>query len=181
MPGGSIRVTVDTYFQLEQVTQRVLCWALTDKGKIKIDTGTPVPSVVIPEEVIAGKGALILKRGGTDLTSGYVASSNVTFGFGNNQLPMNQNPNTCAVITQQPNATSIATGIGGNPMATTLTYANFATAGTVNIDWGDGTATNGAAESGTSNHTYPGPGSYKITITDASVGTDLGNTWVRVP
>ena len=75
MPGGSVTLQVDTYNQLQQVAQRVLCWALTDAPKIRLDTSGSVPRIVIPEAVIAGKGALNLRRGGADLVSGYVAGS----------------------------------------------------------------------------------------------------------
>jgi len=184
MAGGSISITVDTYGQLAAVAQRVLCWANTaaNRALVKVNTGTSVPSIVIPEAMLSlGLGALLLKRGGTDLTSGYVASTNVTFAAGNGNLPMETNTNTCPSSATQPNATSIATNVGGNPLATTLTYANVGAAGTVNIGWGDGTFTNGAAESGTSNHTYAYPGQYTITVTDASVGTDIGSAVVKVP
>lgn len=181
MAGGSITITVESYGQLTAVAQRVLCWALTDKGKILLNTGTSVPSVVIPEAVIGGKGALLLKRGGTDLVSGYVAGSNPVFAFGNPALPMETDVNTCPSSATQPNSTSLATNVGGNPMATTLTYANVGAAGTVNIAWGDGTSTLGAAESGTSNHTYLYPGQYTVVVTDASVGTDIGRAVVHVP
>lgn len=181
MAGGSITITVDSYDQVKAVAQRVLCWALTDKGKIQINTGTTVPSIVIPEAVIAGKGALLLKRGGADLASGYVAGSNPVFAYGNALLPMEQDVNTCPSSAAMPNSTSIATNVGGNPLATTLTYANVAAAGTVNIAWGDGLSTLGAAESGTSNHTYAYPGQYTIVITDVSSATDIGRAAVHVP
>jgi hypothetical protein len=71
--------------------------------------------------------------------------------------------------------------VGANPLAITLVYANVVSAGTVNIDWGDGTSTAGAAESGSSNHTYPKTGVYTITITDASSATDTGQLVVRLP
>jgi hypothetical protein len=184
MAGGSITVTVDTYGQVAAVAQRVLCWASTAANRqlVKVNTGTSVPSIVIPEAMLSlGLGALNLKRGGADLTSGYVAGTNVSFAYGNGLLPMQLNVNTCPSSAAQPNATSIATNVGGNPLATTLTYANVGAAGTVNIAWGDGTTTAGAAESGTSNHTYSFPGSYTITITDASSSTDVGSAVVRVP
>lgn len=181
MAGGTISISVDSYGQLKAVAQRVLCWALTDKGKVRIDTQGANPKVVIPEEIIGGKGSLVLKRGGTDLVAGYVAGTNIGFAFGNNALPMEQDVNTCPSSASQPNATSIATGVGGVPLATTLTYANLGGAGTVNIAWGDGTTTAGAAESGTSNKTYSYPGEYTVVITDASVGTDIGRAVVRVP
>jgi hypothetical protein len=181
MAGGTIRVEVDTYGQLVAVAQRVLCWALTDKGKVRLDTQANVPAVVIPEEIMSGKGALLLKRGGTDLTSGYVAGTNVVFKFGNNALPMGQDVNTCPSSAAMPNSTSIATNVGGVPLATTLTYANVGAAGTVDIFWGDGTSTLGAAESGTSNHTYAYPGEYTVQVRDASSTTDIGSAVVRVP
>jgi len=71
--------------------------------------------------------------------------------------------------------------VGGVPLATTLTYANVGAAGTVDIFWGDGTSTLGAAESGTSNHTYAYPGEYTVQVRDASSTTDIGSAVVRVP
>lgn len=181
MAGGTITITVDSYGQVAAVAQRVLCWAAADKGKILINTGTAVPSIVIPEAVIGGKGALLLKRGGADLVSGYVAGSNPVFAYGNALLPMETDVNTCPSSAAQPNSTSIVTGVGGVPLATTLTYANVAAAGTVNIAWGDGTTTAGAAESGTSNHTYLYPGQFTIVVTDASSSADVGRASVHVP
>lgn len=174
---GTITITVDSYAQIKPVAQRVLCWALTDKDKIRIDTQGGQPRVVIPEGVIAGKGALRLKRGGTDLVSGYVANSNVTFAYGNNNPAMEQNVNTCAVIAAQPNVVSVA--VAG--MTATVTIDNQAL-GTVTVSWGDGTAnTTGVAQNGTPAHAYAYPGTYKVTVTDESVGTDLGSAWVKVP
>lgn len=185
MAGGSITISVDTYGQLAAVCQRVLCWAnvaVDERGKVQIDTQGKLPRVVIPEAMLgSGHGALTLKRGGTDLTSGYVAGTNIVFAFGNNQLPMATNVATCPSSAAQPNSTSIATQVGGVPLATTLTYANVGAAGTVDILWGDGTTTAGAAESGTSNHTYAYPGEYTITVRDVSSPTDLGSAVVRVP
>lgn len=183
MAGGSLTITADTYPQLKNVFQRVLCWALTDAGKVQTTSasgnGTPL-ALVIPEAVFAGKGALVLKRAGTDLVSGYVAGTHITYNAGNGAA-MAQNPNTCPSSAAQPTVTTFVTGVGGVALATTLTYANVAAAGTVNILWGDGTSTAGAAESGSSNHTYPLSGFYTITIQDASVLTDLGTLTVHVP
>lgn len=181
MPGGTITITADVYGQIKAVAQRVLCWAAADKGKVRTSTQGNGLAIVIPEEIIGGKGSLLLKRGGTDLVAGYVASSNVTVAVGNSNLPMETNVNSCPSSAAQPNATSIVTGVGGNPLATTLTYANVGAAGTVNIAWGDGTSTLGAAESGVSNHTYPAAGVYTITITDASSAADIGSAVVHVP
>ncbi len=182
MAGGTITIKPDVYGQLTAIVQRVLCWAAADKGKVRIDTAAgPAGAVVIPEEIIGGKGSLLLKRGGADLVSGYVAGSNVVFAYGNSLLPMETNVNTCPSSAAQPNSTSIVTGVGGVPLATTLTYANVAAAGTVNIAWGDGTFTNGAAESGTSNHTYLYPGQFTVVVTDASSAADVGSAVVHVP
>lgn len=181
MAGGTVRIEVDSYGQLQAVAQRVLCWALTDAGKVRLDTQGNVPAIVIPEEIIAGKGALVLKRGGTDLVSGYVAGTNVTSKFGNNNTPMGQAYTACPSSAAMPNVTSIATNVGGVPLATTLTYANVGGSGTVDILWGDGSTTAGAAESGTSNHTYAYPGEYTVQVRDASSPTDIGAAVVRVP
>ena len=181
MPGGTITITVDGYEQLAPLAQRVLCWALTDRAKIRIDTQGARPAIVIPEEVIAGKGALITRRGGTDLVSGYVASSNVVV---NGQGPQASglNVNTCLpAVTNQPVITGITQNQGGVPRQVRVAYANVAAAGTVNIKWGDGTAdTLGAAESGNADHTYANYGTYKVTITDASSATDFTENWITV-
>ena len=63
--------------------------------------------------------------------------------------------------------------MGGNPRAITLNYANVGGGGTVNIDWGDGTVTLGAAESGAAAHTFPDVGTWNITVTDASDATQV--------
>lgn len=181
MAGGTLTITVDSYGQLKAVAQRVLCWAAADKGRVRIDTQGTVPKVVIPEEIFGGKGSLLLRRGGTDLVAGYVAGTHVVFAFGNGNLAVQQDVNSCPSSAAQPNGTAMATIVGGNPMATTLTYANVGAAGTVDILWGDGTSTLGAAESGASNHTYLFPGEYTVTIRDASVPTDLGMVVVHVP
>lgn len=183
MAGGSLTVSADTYPQLSAVAQRILCWATTDAGKVTTTTATSngtTTAIRVPEEVFAGKGALVLQRGGTNLVAGYVAGTHILFNAGNGAAA-SQNPNTCPASTNQPVVTAFATNVGGVALATTLTYANVVAAGTVNILWGDGTSTLGAAESGSSNHTYALSGFYNITVQDASVLTDLAVITVHVP
>lgn len=183
MPGGSLTISADTYPQLKNAFQRALCWALTDAGKIRTTSSIspgPALALVIPEEVFAGKGSLVLKRGGTDLVAGYVAGTNIVAHVGNGSA-IAQNANTCPSSAAQPTVTTFLTNVGSVRLATTLNYANVAAAGTVNIFWGDGTSTLGAAESGAANHTYPNDGIYTITIQDASVTTDQAFLTVHVP
>lgn len=183
MAGGSLTITADTYPQLKAAFQRALCWATTDAGKIQTTSATgagPALALRIPEEVFAGKGTLVLKRGGPDLVASYVAGTNIVVNVGNGSA-IGQNANTCPASTAQPTITTIVSNVGGNRLAITLNYANVAAAGTVNILWGDGTSTLGAAESGASNHTYPTDGIYTITIQDASVTTDQASTTIHVP
>lgn len=187
MAGGSMTITVPDYQMLQQVAQRVTCWAGgvggADTRRIQIVTVTPGPAAIrIPEEIFAAHGALALEPGGADILSGYVAGTNVSFSAGNGTAAF-QNPNTCAAdAAQAPTISTIAMNVGGNPLAITLNYANFTGAGTVNITWGDGTATNGAAESGASNHTYPSrPGNFVIRVADASAPTTFTETTVFVP
>lgn len=184
MAGGSLSINVEVYSQLPAVAQRVLCWASTaaNKAAVKVNSASTPGSgwaIVVPEENF-GAGSLVLRRGGTDLVSGYVAGTAVTFNVANGTAVL-QNVNTCPASTNQPTVSAFVTNVGGNPLATTLTYANVGSAGTVNIDWGDGTSTAGAAESGSSNHTYPNNGLYTITVSDVSVPTDLGQVVVHVP
>jgi hypothetical protein len=187
MAGGSLTFTVDTYAQLQSVAQRVLCQvSAANKPLVGVNSAAstgPTGSgwaITLIESIIPA--ALVLKRGGTDYgTSGtYVTGSNFIANAGNG-LAMSTNVNTCPASTNQPTVTSFVANVGGLPLATTLVYANVGGAGTVNIDWGDNTQTNGAAESGSANHTYPNPGTYTITITDATSPTDTGQTIVRVP
>lgn len=183
MAGGSLTITAETYSQLPAIAQRVLCWmAAGNRGKLRVNTSASPGSgfaLVVPEESF-GAGSLVLRRGGTDLVSGYVAGTNITFNV-TNGTAMLQNVNTCPASTNQPTISAFVTNVGGNPLATTLTYANVGSAGTVNIDWGDGTTTAGAAESGSSNHTYANNGLYTITVSDVSSPTDLGQAVVHVP
>lgn len=182
MAGGSLTINVENYTQLPAVAQRVLCWmAAGNRGNLKVNTAASLSgtALVVPEESF-GAGSLVLRRGGTDLVAGYVAGSNISFNVTNGTAIL-QNVNTCPSSAAQPTISAFVTNVGGNPLATTLTYANVAAAGTVNIAWGDGTSTNGAAESGSSNHTYPNNGLYTITVTDASSPTDLAQAVVHVP
>jgi hypothetical protein len=183
MAGGSLTITVENYSQLPAVAQRVLCWmSAGNRGNARINTAASPGSgfaLVIPEESF-GAGSLVLRRGGTDLVSGYVAGTNISFNATNGTVVL-QNVNTCPASTNQPTVSSFVTNVGGNPLATTLNYANVGSAGTVNIDWGDGTTTAGAAESGASNHTYPNNGLYTITISDVTSPTDLAQVVVHVP
>lgn len=174
MAGGSLTITATNYAQLKPIAQRVLCWmSAANRPFARIVSTTPVQSIVIPEERF-GAGSLVLRRGGTDLVSGYVAGSHVSYTVSNVNVAVGQNANTCPASTNQPTINSMATNVGGNPLAVTLNYANVAAAGTVNVFWGDGTSTLGAAESNAAlAHTYPNAGgiTYTVTVTDASDAT----------
>lgn len=188
MAGGTLTLTVPTYEMLPQVAQRVTCWAGGvagfDNRQIRIlSTNTPVTAIQIPEEIFAAHGALVLEPGGANVLAGYVAGTHITFAA-NNATAAFQNPNTCAADNvQAPVINSLATNVGANPLAVTLNYANFAGNGTVNITWGDGTSTLGAAESNAAlAHTYPfQPGVFVIRVADASVPTVFTETTVRIP
>ena len=184
MAGGSLTITVPDYKMLSQVAQRVTCWAGgvggADTRRVQVVTSFPVASIRVPEEIFAAHGALALEPGGANLLSGYVAGTNITFAA-NNGTAAFLDPNTCSEGAQVPTITSVTMNVGGNPLAITLNYANFTGNGTVNITWGDGTATNGAAESGASNHTYPNVGTFTIRVADASVPTVLTETTIVVP
>lgn len=186
MAGGSMTIFAPSYTALQEIAQRVTCWAGgvggADTRRVQIVTVTPGPAAIrIPEEIFAAHGALVLEPGGADILSGYVAGSNATFNAVNGTAAF-QNPNTCAADNAQaPTISTIAMNVGGNPLAITLNYANFTGAGTVNITWGDGTATNGAAESGASNHTYPYAGTFTVRVADASAPTIWTETTVFLP
>lgn len=177
---GSMTISVDSYDQLVPLTQRVLCWAAADRQRVRMDTSGPVARVVIPEEIMSGKGTLLLRRGGADVLAGYVAGTNATYSATNALGAMSQSQSVtwvCTASTNQPTFSNVV--LAGYQV--TLTYANVAAAGTVNINWGDGSTTSGAAESGSSAHTYANPGTYRITVTDASSATDTGFLVVYIP
>lgn len=185
MAGGSMTILVPDYSMLSQVAQRVTCWAGgvggADTRRVQIVTVTPGPAAIrIPEEIFAAHGALALEPGGADILSGYVAGSNATFNAINGAAA-GQDPNTCPASAAQPVITTIAMNVGSNPLAITLNYTNTGN-GTVDITWGDGTSTLGAAESGASGHTYPyRPGSFVIRVADASVPATFVETTVFIP
>lgn len=181
MAGGSLTITVPNYQMLQQVAQQVTCWAggVAGDRRVQIVTSTPVQSIRIPEEVFAGKGALTLEPGGPDLVSGYVAGTHITFNAANGAAAF-KNPNTCTANPAQPTITTIAMNVGGNPLQITVNYTNTAN-GTVDIFWGDGTSTLGAAESGASNKTYAAPGVYTVRVADNSAPATFIETTVFVP
>lgn len=173
---GSLTIFASNYQQLQQIAQGVLCWATTDAHRVETVT-TPNTAIRIPEAVFAGKGALALRRGGTDLLSGYVPGTDISVTVNNANVAVSRSPvPTCPVRTNQPTIVGMTTNVGSNPRAVTLNYANFAGAGTVNVAWGDGTFSNGAAESNAAlAHTYPNHGgvAYTVTVTDASDATQF--------
>lgn len=174
---GSLSILVSNYSQLQQVAQRVTCWAGTDALRVETSTLGGQTSIRVPEAIFSGKGSLVLRRGGTDLLSGYVAGTDISVTVNNSTTAVGQTPTTCPASTNQPTIVSMTTNVGGNPLAVTLNYANVAAAGTVNVSWGDGTFTNGAAESNAAlAHTYPAGGlgfPRTVTVTDASDATQF--------
>lgn len=187
MAGGTLTITAPNYGMLGQVAQRITCWAggtanFSQNSQIQLRSTTQVPAFIIPEALFT-IGALTLEPGGANLLAGYVAGTHITFNA-NNGLSAFQNPNTCAADAAQPvTIVSFATNVGSNPLAITMNYANFAGNGTVNITWGDGTVTNGAAESAAAlAHTYPyQPGNFTVRVTDASVPTVWTETTITIP
>jgi hypothetical protein len=181
MAGGSLTVTVETYAQAQAVGERILCQMLAaNRPYLRTDrsVGSAI-AFVLPEERFPAN--ILLKRGGTDLLAGYVAGTNITYHAGNGGA-IAQNVNTCPSSATQPTTTGagLTINVGGNPLAVSLDYANVALAGTVNIFWGDGTSTLGAAESGTELHTYPRTAVYQIRIVDATVAADVATFYVDV-
>lgn len=176
MAGGSLVLTVNSSRKMAALAQRLLCWVAAgnkDKIEVQMSPGGGMFGVRIAEENF-GAGALVLKRGGTNLVAGYVAGTNVLVNVANGD-GIGQDANTCPASTNQPTTTgtAVVTNVGGNPRAITLNYANVGGGGTVNIDWGDGTVTAGAAESGAAAHTFPDVGTWNITVTDASDATQV--------
>lgn len=181
MAGGSLTISVPTYAALTHVAQRVLCSvSAANKPTIQMRSGATAGTmtIYIPEESFGAN--LLLQRGGTNLLAGYVAGTNISFTAGN-ATTMSQDPNSCPSSAAQPVVSAVTTNIAGNPASMSITYANVGAAGLVDLAWGDGTSTLGAAESGTSAHVYPFPGVYNIRITDATDPTAFAVTTVKIP
>lgn len=177
MPGGTLTITADSQSQIVPVAQTVLCWATTDAGKIRTSTQGRGLAIVVPEEVMAGKGALNLRVGGADIVSGFVAGSHVVVSAGNQNPASARNVNGCAAKGAASPQVSFA--VAGRVVTATV---NNGANGTVKINWGDGTAeSTGVAQNGTPTHTYAFPGTYTVTVTDESVATDVGAFQVSVP
>lgn len=174
---GSLTIFASTYLQLQQIAQVVTCWAGTDRLRVETVTLSGNTAIRIPESIFAGKGALALRRGGTDLLSGYVAGTDIVASVTNANVAVGQTPTTCPARTNQPTIVSMTTNVGANPLAVTLNYANFATAGTVSVNWGDGTVQTGQAESNAAlAHTYPAGGvgfPRVVTVTDETDATQF--------
>lgn len=177
-------ITVDAFAKMPSVAQRVLCWtAPANDGAVEVlnSLGNRLFGIRIPEEAF-GAGALVLKRGGDDLVAGYVAGTHIVYDAANGQS-IAQVPVTCPASTNQPTTTGtppVVLNVGGNVRAITLNYANAVGAGLVDINWGDGTSTLGAAESGAANHTYPDTGVWPITVTDATDGSQVASFAIKI-
>lgn len=185
MAGGSLTITVDNWDKVPPIAQRIICWlAAANRGQLQIQ---PAPGggkfgLRVPEEAF-GAGALVLKRGGTNLVAGYVAGTNIAFDIANGDAIAQGAVPACPASTNQPTTTGTAVvlNVGGNRRTITLNYANIGGGGTVNIFWGDGTSTLGAAESGAQNHTYPDIGAWTISVVDASDATQIATFTVTLP
>ena len=185
MAGGSLTVTFDDWLKAQAAAERLLCWLAAgnrDKVTVQMNPGGRRFGLRVREEEF-GAGALLFKRGGTDVVAGYVAGTNIVYDAANGQA-MSLAVNTCPSSAAQPTTTGVTpvvVNVGGNPRAVTLNYANVGAAGTVNIYWGDGTSNLAAAESGALAHTYPDTGQWKIRIEDVSVPTDAVEFWIKIP
>jgi hypothetical protein len=177
MAGGSLTITVDDNRMFGLVAQRVLC-QLTDVNRPKARTTTAANgrlALVLDEAIFPAN--LRLKPGGTDLVAGYVAGTKIVANAAPAStvamMPFTGAAGACAGDTNRIAINAIALNVGSNPRAVTIDYANGAGLGAVNVDWGDGTTTLGAAESNAAlAHTYPDVGTYTITIRDASAPVD---------
>jgi len=189
MAGGSLTITVDDEGMLPAVIQRVLCDILVaDRGKVKTTHGgNGRLAIVVPEEIF--QGALALKPGGTNILAGYVAGTKVIVNVGNAGSSwlgptIADPPGACPGDANRIAINAVATNVGANPKAITIDYANGVGLGTVDVDWGDGTTTLGAAESNAAlAHTYKDVGAYVITIRDSSAPVDAtaARTAIKIP
>jgi hypothetical protein len=180
MANGTLTIAVPDYSMLKQVGAAITCWAGGAAGANvrKITTTSvagPVTTAFVIPEALWSIGALALKRAGANIVSGLVAGSHTTY-FAGNGLAMDTNANTCPARTDEPTITSITpTGL-----SVSMVYANVVAAGTVDIAWGDGDTTLGAAEAGTEVHVYDNHGVFTITISDVSVPANAASSTIVI-
>jgi hypothetical protein len=180
MAGGTLTLTAPSYPALEQIAASITCWAggagaANTRLIATTSAAGPVPLAFVIPEALWSIGALILKRGGANILSGLAAGSHTTY-YAGDGLVIDTDANTCPARTNQPTVTSFTvTGLSGS-----LVYANVAAAGVVDIAWGDGTFTLGAAESGTEVHAYGNTGVFTIRITDVSTPANYADMTVTV-
>lgn len=187
MAGGSLTITGDTWFKMQSIAERVLCWVAAVSAanvplvQAQMSPGGAKFAIRVPEEAFGG-ATLVLKRGGTNLVSGYVAGSNIVYDAGNGQS-IGQNVNGCPASTNQPTTTGtppVVLNVGAVNRAVTVNYANVGSGGTVNIYWGDGTTTLAAAETGSPTHTYPDTGTWRLRIEDVSDPTQFADFTIQI-
>lgn len=183
MAGGSLTITVPSYAALQTVLQRVTCWAggvagYNNQRRITVLSTTGTPSVYIPEELFS-IGALVLEVGGSDLLSGYVAGTNITYNA-NNGTATYINPNTCAASPALPTIGAVTMNVGGNPAVVNMAWVNTAN-GTVDVNWGDGVIQTGQTESSNLNHTYVRGNTYTVRVSDNSAPATYAETQIYVP
>lgn len=183
MAGGSLTLLVDAFAKAPPIAQRLMCWVLAANraniAYVPVAPGGMMGFRVREEDF---NGALVLKRGGTNLVAGYVAGTHVVLNVSNGDGIAQGAVPACPASTNQPTTTGTAVvlNVGGNPRAITLNYANVGGAGLVNIFWGDGTSTLGAAESGAANHTYPDVGVWTIQVVDATDATQIAEFAIKI-
>ena len=178
MAGGSLTVTTTSYPQLSQVAARLLCWAGTSASQVAVDTQGGTTKFKVPEEAFA-VADLLLEPNGVNVLAGYVAGTNVSYAATNGLAARTPTCLSNANLNLRPTFTTIATNVGGNPGAITLTVAHTAN---VDILWGDGTSSLNQAP-GAIAHTYSNGGGavYTITMSEVSAPTIVASSVVQLP
>lgn len=178
MAGGSLTVTTTSYPQLSQVGSRLLCWAGVNSSQVAIDTQGGTTKFKIPEEAFA-VADLLLEPNGANVLAGYVAGTHVSYAATNGLAASTPTCLSNANLNLRPTLTSIATNVGGNKGAVTLTVAHTAN---VDIAWGDGTSDLNQAP-GAIAHTYSNGGGavYTITVNEVAAPTIVVSSVVQLP
>ena len=163
---GYLTLTVQVRENLEQVAQRVLCWAGADAWRISTTSAAGGRlALTIPDSVFnGGHGPLLLKPGGPDIAAMNVPRLYQSLNVGNGDA-LSLDPDTCHEDTAPAMTMSTVDG---------YTFTCEVNSGVV-VDWGDG-ATVTSHGYGYS-HKYAA-GKYRMTFTQ---GASVHETWLLIP
>ncbi len=155
MACGYLRIITEYPEYAPHLAARIVAWAGRDSDRIDTNTNGRNISVIVPEEIMAGKGALQLIDGGPDvLAVAFMAGRTKVMSVGPGDVAKPTTAGAPSIRIVSLGATAAVTGIAGHP---------------VDIYWGDGTVTKNVASGAGAKRTYAAVGNgrtYLIRVVD---------------